>query len=338
MRDANRDSNIRWYSAWRAMFFGEDRRSVGERISLHSSALHLSYTNMVRERREVVLRRQRSVSIASSDLSFNFNAMSWEDCHFNFRFNKEVILRMVRVMGWYRSSTLRNRYAVTPLLATCFSIRRVASPDRWRVAVRFFGKHASQLGEIFLEGMEVFLEKRGHLLIGPLNDFFIGGRAERYARGVMEQTQALDNVIGFIDETVIEIAKPGDEEQQRVVYNGHKVKHALKYQIVSAPEGMILHVYGHIKGRRQDWTLWLRRGFEEQLLEMLMIHFKQYCIYRDSCHNDREFLSVPAQDSSLIPAQQTLNTAMTSARFTVQWIFKQFKQYWTVADVRRKLM
>lgn len=68
-----------------------------------------------------------------------------------------------------------------------------------------------------------------HLLMVPKKASFIAGHAGRYARAVMEKTQALDSVIGFIDGTVIGAAKLGDDEQQRVAYNNHKKKQALKY-------------------------------------------------------------------------------------------------------------
>ena len=55
---------------------------------------------------------------------------------------------------------------------------------------------------------------------------------------------ALDNCIGFIDGTVRPICLPG--ELQRIVYNGHKRVHALKFQSVTLPNGMIANMYGPV--------------------------------------------------------------------------------------------
>ena len=52
---------------------------------------------------------------------------------------------------------------------------------------------------------------------------------------------------GFMDGTVRLIARPG--EHQRVLYNGHKRMHALKFQSVVAPNGMMIaNLYGPVGG------------------------------------------------------------------------------------------
>ena len=55
---------------------------------------------------------------------------------------------------------------------------------------------------------------------------------------------ALDNCYGFIDGTVRPICRPQDN--QRVVHNGHKRVHAIKFQSVTAPSGMIAQIYGPV--------------------------------------------------------------------------------------------
>ena len=41
---------------------------------------------------------------------------------------------------------------------------------------------------------------------------------------------------------------------QRVAYNGHKRKHAMKFQGVTSPCGLALHLSGPLEGRRHEWT------------------------------------------------------------------------------------
>ena len=67
---------------------------------------------------------------------------------------------------------------------------------------------------------------------------------ERYAEAIHNKGAALDNCIGFIDGTVRPICRPG--ELQRVVYNGHKRVHALKFQSFTLPNGMIANMYGPV--------------------------------------------------------------------------------------------
>ena len=58
------------------------------------------------------------------------------------------------------------------------------------------------------------------------------------------KSHALENCWGFIDGTVRPICRPG--ENQKVVYNGHKRVHALKYQSVVAANGLVANLYGPV--------------------------------------------------------------------------------------------
>lgn len=51
----------------------------------------------------------------------------------------------------------------------------------------------------------------------------------------------LDNCFGFLDGTVPPIARPG--MNQRVMYNGHKRVHSLKFQAVAKPNGLTANLH-----------------------------------------------------------------------------------------------
>ena len=89
--------------------------------------------------------------ISLSDFSFNFNGLTQLDCLRMFRFEKDDLYKMVDCVGWPLSihTTKRNRYACDPVLVTCIIMRRISSPSRWSDLEIMFGKHASQLYEIF---------------------------------------------------------------------------------------------------------------------------------------------------------------------------------------------
>ena len=63
-----------------------------------------------------------------------------------------------------------------------------------------------------------------------------------YSDAVAAKGAALQNCFGFIDGTVYLICRPG--EQQRILYNGHKRLHGLKFQAVALPNGLIGNFYG----------------------------------------------------------------------------------------------
>lgn len=87
--------------------------------------------------------------------------------------------------------------------------------------------------------METFLDRKQHLFTEPLSLTFIQQRLGRYALAVKEKSRALEICVAFIDGTVIAISRPLGGIDQRVFYNGHKRQRAIKFQGVTAPDGLI---------------------------------------------------------------------------------------------------
>ena len=61
---------------------------------------------------------------------------------------------------------------------------------------------------------------------------------QMYAEAVSARGAPHQNCFGFVDGTVRPIARPG--EHQRLVYNGHKWVHSLKFQSLVLPKLMVL--------------------------------------------------------------------------------------------------
>ena len=71
---------------------------------------------------------------------------------------------------------------------------------------------------------------------------------------------------GSVDGTVRALSRPN--EFQRILYNGHKNVHALKFQSVVAPNGFITNLYGPVEEKRHDSGILRTSG----LLEQLQVH------------------------------------------------------------------
>ena len=67
---------------------------------------------------------------------------------------------------------------------------------------------------------------------------------QEYVDAIHEKGSPLENCFGFIDGTVRPIARPN--QQQRIVYNGHKRVRSLKFQSVALPNGNIGNMYGPV--------------------------------------------------------------------------------------------
>ena len=83
-----------------------------------------------------------------------------------------------------------------------------------------------------------------------------------------------------------------------------------------------MQINGPMEGQRHNWTLYTRSGMNTHLPEVLDVGGKGYCIFGDSRYNRRRFMEIPFQGSSLPAQQVAFNKAMSSARITVEWIFK----------------
>ena len=108
------------------------------------------------------------------------------------------------------------------------ALRRMAYPNRFDDLVRDFQRSASALSDE-------------------------GPRLAAFARAVSNQNAPLGVCWGFIDGTARPICRP--TRNQRLYYSGHKRYHALKFQRVLTPDGMIAQLYGPVEGRRHDMFL-----------------------------------------------------------------------------------
>ena len=131
-------------------------------------------SRMMREERERGFHLARSNRIGMSQFTFNFNRFSESEALLYFRFKKSDVIKVITAVAWPLGNTRthRNRFLVTPLLATCIILRRLTSPARWRDLEVFCGKHASQMSENVWEGMEHLLDAREHLIKGSIKSLW----------------------------------------------------------------------------------------------------------------------------------------------------------------------
>lgn len=200
-----------------------------------------------------------------------------------------------------------------------------------------FGMHGPAMSEVFYEVIERLIHIRGHLLEN-FRASLMGPRAEEYAKAIHDRGAPLDNCVGFIDCTRIEICRPGGRGiLQRSTYSGYKRKHCLIYQTVKTPDGLLFYMYGPEVGRRHDMTLYRERNLGAVLQVVLVINGTQYCIYGDEAYVMRPWLQKAFPRLSATAEELLYNTAMSAVREAVEWSYKDLKQLWTSQDFRRGL-
>ena len=133
--------------------------------------------------------------------------------------------------------------------------------------------------------------------------------------------------------------KEKPKRNQRVVYNGHKRVHALKFQSVVAPIGMIANLFGPVEGRRHDSALLAMSGLLNQLQERSFSPNGQaLCIYGDPAYPHRVHLQLPfGRRPGLTPEEEAFNQSMSSVRVSVEWVFGDILNYFKFVDFKKNL-
>lgn len=89
-----------------------------------------------------------------------------------------------------------------------------------------------------------------HLFDFDTNGILSRQNLTEYAEAIYRKGAPIRTIWGFIDCTIRRICRPS--RFQRQAYNGHKKYHAIKFQAVVVPNGMIGHLFGALEGRRAD--------------------------------------------------------------------------------------
>lgn len=256
----------------------------------------------------------------------------------DFRFTvHEIQSRLVPfVASGEKVRTGRNRYWCDSILATCVVLRRLASPARWVDLEVYFGKHRSQLSEIFWEALEGMIDKRRRLVM-DWREELMQERAELYA-SYTARVSALQNCVGYLDCTKVKVSRPGGSNaNQRALYSGHKRTWCLKFQTVSTPDGLIFHLYGPEDGRRHDTTLYAKSNLDLLLQNGLSVGATQFCLYADQAYILRPWLQVGFHSIHSTGEQGEFNSCNNVGRTAVEWSYKDVRQAWTTVDFQRKM-
>lgn len=100
---------------------------------------------------------------------------------------------------------------------------------------------------------------------------------------IKNKNSPLENCWGFIDRTMRPKCRPA--HHQRIVYNGHKRVHGLKFQSIMAPNGTIAHFYGPVEETRHDPGLLRESGVEIDIhRHMTTPNNEVYCLYGDPAY------------------------------------------------------
>ncbi|KIJ40659.1 hypothetical protein M422DRAFT_104672, partial [Sphaerobolus stellatus SS14] len=214
--------------------------------------------------------------------------------------------------------------------ALCMLLRHLAHPAHLINIQMEFGWEKTRLSRITaLTAIFIWHQWKHLLCFDPTR--LMREKLQSFAHAIQAKGALLDCIAAIIDGTLQKNARP--VRNQCIVFNGWKCIHCLKYHIVISPDGIIIHVYGPVEGRRHDEAVFKESG----LAALLEEHFwtpnnHPLFMYGDPAYSMSGHIMAPYKGPAITPQQQAFNAAMSKIREPVEWTFKEITQQFSYLD------
>ena len=126
----------------------------------------------------------------------------------------------------------------------CILLEQLAYPCHYSDMIPRFGRPVPEVSMMINVVLDWIYNEHGHHLSDFNQPFLSCASLRPYADVIHQKGGALNNCWGFTDGTVRPICHPLENKQ--IVYNGHKLVYALKFQSIVTPNGRIANLYGPV--------------------------------------------------------------------------------------------
>ena len=148
----------------------------------------------------------------------------------------------------------------------------------------------------------------------------------------LQAGSASQDCFDFVDGT----ARPG--KNQRILYSGHKKVNAIKFQSVAVPNGLVANLFGPVEGKRHAISMLAESNLYNQLAQYdVNTNGDPLCTCGDPAYPNRPQLQDPFRGARLTHDERNWTKAMSSARVSVEWIFKDITNYFKFLDFKNNL-
>ena len=234
---------------------------------------------------------------------FSLENMHKDECKAEFRIEKENLHDLVEALQLEDEQFMYNRLKVDTIEAICVLLKRLAYPCRYLHVVPRFARPVAEICVINNHMMNLIYDQWVFLLTDLNRQQLFPENLQRYANAVYARGAPLQNCRGFVDGTVRPIFRPGHD--QRVVYNGHKRVHAIKFQSVTTPDGLVALLHGPYEAKRHDSGILRESGLlQHHERHSVSPHGQVMCIYGDPAYPIRQLLQAPFRNAVLTEEQQ----------------------------------
>lgn len=233
---------------------------------------------------------------------------------------------------------LEQRSVVGGMEALCMLLKRLTYPCRYSDMMHSFGQRPLSVLCLATNRVVEFVYAAHHRRITDWNLAVLNPPAlQTYADCIHQHGAPLNNCFWFIDGTVRPIARPGTN--QRILYNGYRRVHSLKFQAVAIPNGLIAHLSGPFEGRKHDAGMLRESGLLPMLQHNAISPTGQpLCVYGDPAYPLRVHLQAPfRQGVRFTPQMCAYNKSMSEVRVSVEWLFGDIANYFKFLDFKKNL-
>jgi hypothetical protein len=258
-----------------------------------------------------------------------------------FRFSKDevntIVGLLINVARFPEVVVTSNRDSAPLRTAFLLMCMKYAWPTRLGTMTEMFGKGTSWISRV-VKALRVLMFNAFHYRLRSPR--CISEEDLLRFSAAVNRKSGCDVCFGFLDGTVRPVCKPKDAQAE--LYNGKDRVHALKYQIVSTPDGIIRHIDGPWPGRRHDqhmvtsapWTAGLPALQEWLLAHPRTPHGTAYFIYADAGYSTAPGIETPWPDAHFNLEHAAFNDAMCSSRIAVEWEFGHILCYWAAHHMK----
>ena len=245
-------------------------------------------------------KREKPAPFDESDRKWT--SKNWRE---TFCFHKWHRRRLCRALQLPAEMYGSNRIKWSGSYGLCVVLAWLSYPNQLHRLEDSLGRFREELSVIFNVTTKLFSDRWGVLLQRSDQPWLALIHLEEFAQAVHAQNGSLQNIWGFIDGTVWAISRP--IIGQRLMFNGHKRVHSLKFQSVVSPNGLIANLHWPCEGRRHDGFLLRDSG----LLDQVQVHRNRH---RPLLDGASPVYSVYGDPANPVRAQQRRIVVSTSPR------------------------
>ncbi|KAH9110824.1 hypothetical protein AeMF1_014509 [Aphanomyces euteiches] len=247
-----------------------------------------------------------------------------------FRFDRHGIQKLGFLLSLPAVIVTERRNRVLRDEAMCILLGRLAFPCQLYDMTKTFGRSEASLCDIFLHVVKLLYSQWKDLLF--FNRKLVQNNVDRYCQAITAKGAPTTNVFGFIDGTKVQICRikstGNGDNLQKQVYSGHKRLHCLSYQAVTVHDGICVHFFGPVEGRKHDTSMLRHSGLLDYFLQYER-DFESKYIYGDPAYGVSRFLLSGFKGNGLTERQKEFNKWMSRVRQSVEWNFKIMKTLWS---------